>query len=605
MIAVGDSALSGAAIYGGKHLNMFVNGTYGMLNTQLTNVNNLTVYGRNVLSSSSIVSSEETSRNGTNVFISINADNDDPYAITCGENDYCTISCNTINSCTMQTLFCLGECDVSCNIADGINCPYIILPNTTNSDGFGKDDARAKFIAQANDIVLQITMGLIICAAVIHVAALLYHTKIKVESSADKPNYIAIWKLLQGFGDMWSDIFFVIILEVEQEIGLFVVSLICVAFPCAYSICVALSWIQGWKSALVMQFLRSNISTAETDAHMILTATATRQSDARRSLNANNTAKKPDARQSPSPSPRSPISPRSPKSPKSPRSPKSPKSPKSPPRTPSTLSRASTFSFPGNSKPNSSTNVFNVSTDRLKVYLDKYKGTVWFLTVLFGFYRAIDLVQSKLFYKHRFNLPLKKSEMEHVRTVRFWNIVVFENIPQSIIQAIYVIQNGFSPIVIISMVFSILSIILACVNECDRTMDSKRAKVIESHESNVLHAIITGKLIIKSKDLSIGHSFAYHKLEKCLKEYLCSNSLQNASRWKDTHHTCLDYEVFYINPISKKILDAHFEINIISCHKELDIVNPIDDAIQDINHATKEDFKQVELFVFFFFFLLN
>ena len=63
---------------------------------------------------------------------------------------------------------------------------------------------------------------------------------------------------------------------------------------------------------------------------------------------------------------------------------------------------------------------------RLKNYLDKYEIHIVAWTIFAGFYAAIDLSRSKLFYKQYFNFPLRRNEYNKLEKYKFVNIVLLE-----------------------------------------------------------------------------------------------------------------------------------------------------------------------------------
>lgn len=63
---------------------------------------------------------------------------------------------------------------------------------------------------------------------------------------------------------------------------------------------------------------------------------------------------------------------------------------------------------------------------RLHQYLSRYEFFVYFLTIVAGFYSALDLTRSKLLYKKCYYFPLKREEFSNLKHWRFVNIVVLE-----------------------------------------------------------------------------------------------------------------------------------------------------------------------------------
>ena len=59
-------------------------------------------------------------------------------------------------------------------------------------------------------------------------------------------------------------------------------------------------------------------------------------------------------------------------------------------------------------------------------YVDHYDWVIISTTVVAGFYTAIELVRSKLFYKPMFSLQMKKAEYSRIQSMRFFTTVLFE-----------------------------------------------------------------------------------------------------------------------------------------------------------------------------------
>ena len=213
-------------------------------------------------------------------------------------------------------------------------------------------------------------------------------------------------------------------------------------------------------------------------------------------------------------------------------------------------------------------------TDRLKNYLSKHESFFAIIVIGSGFYPAVDLLRSKVFYNNKFNLPLKQDEYFLLKNLKFLNIVLFENIPQFIIQIIYIITrsrddsngNSITPIVFLSMIFSVLSIILVLFSQSSRICQLCRPQ--ESKFAN--KTIIESCLTIKSSLLKKQHGFANKKIETSLLDVLSHASYENnndsigeisISRRSDIS---FNIECFYIVSSIKTLdtIKAYFEITV-------------------------------------------
>ena len=63
---------------------------------------------------------------------------------------------------------------------------------------------------------------------------------------------------------------------------------------------------------------------------------------------------------------------------------------------------------------------------RIAKYIDRYDWFIIAISIAGGFYSAIELGRSKLFYAKIFLLQLKREEYHHIKSMRFYNNVVFE-----------------------------------------------------------------------------------------------------------------------------------------------------------------------------------
>ena len=68
----------------------------------------------------------------------------------------------------------------------------------------------------------------------------------------------------------------------------------------------------------------------------------------------------------------------------------------------------------------------NETPHRLDRYLARYKGIIYALSIITGFYATIDFLRSKLFYLNICYLPLTKDEYEAMSEYRFITVVVLE-----------------------------------------------------------------------------------------------------------------------------------------------------------------------------------
>ena len=91
-----------------------------MQDSRISNVDEISGYGRNALSGSTIISD-----NSESLTVYINGENTDSDAhyIYCNASSICNIDCQHSNACRNLNLKCFGSCYVNCDEINGNNCP--------------------------------------------------------------------------------------------------------------------------------------------------------------------------------------------------------------------------------------------------------------------------------------------------------------------------------------------------------------------------------------------------------------------------------------------------------------------------------------------------
>ena len=183
---------------------------------------------------------------------------------------------------------------------------------------------------------------------------------------------------------------------------------------------------------------------------------------------------------------------------------------------------------------------------RLVTYLKSYDVFMYGLTAIAGFYASVNLCRSKLLYLDMFNLQLIDQEMLKLSNYRFVNVVLLENVPQFVIQVYYLINitsstNGGSyEIVFVSMTFSVISIIAACLSQASRICNQCRKR-----SDKFGHQIyLTGNFIICSGTLQKSHAFAHKKIENCISHVL--DTCNDAKQWAYRSDVDATINVYFI-----------------------------------------------------------
>lgn len=196
---------------------------------------------------------------------------------------------------------------------------------------------------------------------------------------------------------------------------------------------------------------------------------------------------------------------------------------------------------------------------RLTSYLKKYDVFIYGLTTLAGFYSAIELCRSKLFYLQICNFQLKRSELQKLQNGRFINIVVMENLPQFMIQVFYLASDtsnvDVTGIVYISMTFSVLSIVAASLSQISRLLKRCFGKSLQ-----FTHKIeITGEMDINGMDICKHHAFGHSKLETCVSQVL--STCHDYKLWEMRSDVEYNVEIYYIqNFVAFQQIKANFLI---------------------------------------------
>ena len=210
--------------------------------------------------------------------------------------------------------------------------------------------------------------------------------------------------------------------------------------------------------------------------------------------------------------------------------------------------------------------VSHINLIRLSQYIKKYDWLFYVGMVFGGFFSIIDLTQSKIFYLKCFYLPLKEIEYIKFKHIKFLIIVLFENIPQFLIQIIYIMNNGFNTIVFFSMTFSVLSMLVAFIAQISRL-----CQIFEPKSSKfTIKSVIMGQLNIDSKLLKSRHTFANKIISNCLLQVL---SFSNISKeWFKRSDLSIEVEVYFIEDFIKtyRKMNCYFDVNVLHFDKLFD-----------------------------------
>ena len=241
---------------------------------------------------------------------------------------------------------------------------------------------------------------------------------------------------------------------------------------------------------------------------------------------------------------------------------------------------------------------------RLHLYLEKYEFALYILGMIAGFYNTIDLVRSKLFYFKMFGFQLKKNESEVLKKYRFIIITIIENVPQLIIQMLYIFnvfeinsQENINIVAFFSMSFSILSILLAVINEISRRIQLCDAK---QHHTLIKQfgtsCCVKGRLTFESSSLNYFHNFSHSRIETAMESILSQlcvqdNDNNSINEWMNRSDVIYEINVYYIK-------DCNYNYNYINT--DMDNYNSKLEVFFEINFETfhaSDDSKIVHNFL--------
>ena len=204
--------------------------------------------------------------------------------------------------------------------------------------------------------------------------------------------------------------------------------------------------------------------------------------------------------------------------------------------------------FKWNEKHNAYLSIEYPAPERITNYLQKYKILLFIFTIIsFDVYSSINLAQCRIFCLESLNLQLKPSEKHSFISWKFINQTLCENIPQIIIQVLYVsntdiddnINNGIF-LIGISLILSIMSIISQTV-----IFLVQMNNILVKYNSHV--TLITDfetKITLHSPYFQDKHQFIHDKIEQSLKNTcLKTNEIHDLMTRSDVS---LNHYVYYI-----------------------------------------------------------
>eukprot|EP01083_Nonionella_stella_P091847 256859_1 len=143
-------------------------------------------------------------------------------------------------------------------------------------------------------------------------------------------------------------------------------------------------------------------------------------------------------------------------------------------------------------------------------YIEKYNGVVTFLSLIVGFYAAIQLLSSKLFYFKPLSMQLSNAQIYKIQILTICNNVLFRNIPLLVIQILFVSQNEMDIITAIALISTLFKLVTGSLTVFSRCISTKcQFKYHFTEENRMIH------MILKSDDLELHHQFCHSLLAEC------------------------------------------------------------------------------------------
>lgn len=374
--------------------------------------------------------------------------------------------------------------------------------NSTSGSG-GEEEPNTESVKSPSEQLIEqweliSILVVIICSGLgvtlFFLSVIYFRYRIRFKSQFDEPQHFIIVKFFQNVADFWTDLFFSVILYLENELLLAYCGIFFVILPLLMQCIIGIYFVLKWKT------------THYNSRHGRLSTAMSNSATSSGSICSINTIESNDTDELPTTPSKS-----------------SKRSPKLSSSFGGEITTTTSRSHRSREQSNTSgKNIALIDSKRLYNYLNKYEVLIYLLTIVSGFYNSIDLLRSKIFYLSIFLFQMKNEEFNQLKKYRFVNIILLENLPQLVIQIIYLINvnnndiGQASQIVFISMVFSVLSILFALIKEISRIMDKSHHSHIKTMKLMSDLSIIHGKLTIKSKNVHYCHGFSMKKLERCL-----------------------------------------------------------------------------------------
>ena len=117
-------------------------------------------------------------------------------------------------------------------------------------------------------------------------------------------------------------------------------------------------------------------------------------------------------------------------------------------------------------------------------------------------FASVKLLNSGIFRMKQFDIGLKNEQMQTFQDKRIWSIVLLENVPQVILQTIFLAQNeDLSSISVVALMFSVFSIIVSVSAYFQQASVSKRRSVLDIDVKSISFEVVSKEVVAKKKAL--------------------------------------------------------------------------------------------------------
>ena len=162
---------------------------------------------------------------------------------------------------------------------------------------------------------------------------------------------------------------------------------------------------------------------------------------------------------------------------------------------------------------------------RLTIFMKKYKILFNGASFVADFYTTLDLFRSKLLCLSMFFLPLTQHEYIEASKLKFIIVLILENIPQLIIQFIYLLKfssDSSQLTAYVSLVFTVSGVFIAIIGNCANLLQY----IYPTHDRYLNKTIMNIGIAIKSTKLKKIHAICHNKMKQIFDDWMIKYNKQ-------------------------------------------------------------------------------